>query len=104
MLGCSVSRTSSSANSSSVQRARPAGGPEQAVATSKASSLPDSLRPAPGRGSSPSAASRLPSTKRIHGRTTDPHADGNVLVGGAGVGRQQDLRPLKLAYGCLPAL
>jgi hypothetical protein len=28
-----------------------------------------------------------------------PHANGNVLVGGAGVGRQQDLCTLKLAYG-----
>src|SRR5262249_20385706 len=45
-------------------RATPAGGLEQAVATSKASSLPLSLRAAPGRGSSLSAASRLPSTKR----------------------------------------
>ena len=54
----------SPANSSSVQRARPCGGLEQAVATSRASSLPESLRLAPGRGSSLSAASRLPSTKR----------------------------------------
>ena len=36
----------------------------QAVATNKASSLPVSLRSAPGRGSSLSARSRLPSTKR----------------------------------------
>src|SRR5262249_20217804 len=43
---------------------RPAGGLEQAVATSSASSVPLSLRAAPGRGSSLSAASRLPSTKR----------------------------------------
>jgi hypothetical protein len=47
-----------------VQRARPSGGFEQAVATSNASSLQVSLRAAPGRGSSLSAASRLPSTKR----------------------------------------
>jgi len=53
-----------SASSSSVQRARPLGGFAQAVATSKASSLPVSLRSAPGRGSSLSARSRLPSTKR----------------------------------------
>jgi hypothetical protein len=59
-----VSLTSSLANSSSVQRARPAGGLEQAVAISRASSLPVSLRSAPGRGSSFSAASRLTSTKR----------------------------------------
>jgi DNA polymerase III epsilon subunit-like protein len=46
------------------KRARPLGGFAQAVATSKASSLPESLRSAPGRGSSFSARSRLPSTKR----------------------------------------
>ena len=63
-LSCSVSLTISPASSSRVQRARPAGGLEQAVATSRASSLPVSLRAAPGRGSSLSAASRLPSTKR----------------------------------------
>src|SRR5947199_358765 len=40
------------------------GGFAQAVATSSASSLPVSLRSAPGRGSSLSARSRLPSTKR----------------------------------------
>ena len=43
-----VSRASSPAKSSKVQRERPAGGLEQAVATSKASSLPVSLRRAPG--------------------------------------------------------
>src|SRR5208282_1896128 len=53
-----------SANSSSVHRARPAGGLAQAVATSRASSLPVSFRSAPGRCSSLSARSRLPSTKR----------------------------------------
>src|SRR5207342_28089 len=68
-----VSRASSPAKSSKVQRERPAGGLEQAVATSKASSLPVSLRRAPGRGSSLSAASRLPSTKRRLVRyTVDP--------------------------------
>jgi len=46
---------------------------EQAVATSSASSLPESLRSAPGRGSSLSAASRLSSTKRRLVRyTVDP--------------------------------
>jgi len=63
-LSCVVSLTISPASSSSAQRARPAGGLEQAVATSKASSLPLNLRSAPRRGSSLSAASRLPSTKR----------------------------------------
>src|SRR5271167_1413051 len=63
-LACSVRLTNSPANSSRVQRARPCGGLEQAVATSSASSLLESLRLAPGRGASLSAASRLPSTKR----------------------------------------
>src|SRR6266542_6793398 len=49
---------------SRVQRAWPSGGLEQTVATSRASSLPESLRLAPGRGSSLSAASRLLTTKR----------------------------------------
>src|SRR4051812_1627548 len=52
------------ASRSRVQRARPSGGLAQAVATSRASSLTVSLRFAPGRGSSLSARSRLPSTKR----------------------------------------
>src|SRR3546814_5687986 len=56
-----------------VQRARPAGGLEHAVATSSASSLPVSLREAPGRGSSWSALSRLPSTnRRLVRYTVDP--------------------------------
>jgi putative transposase len=46
------------------QQQRPSGGLEQAVATRRASSLPESLRAAPGRGSSLRARSRLPSTKR----------------------------------------
>jgi hypothetical protein len=63
-LSWAVSFTISPASKSSVQRARPAGGFEQTVATSRASSLPVSLRSAPGRGSSLSARSRLPSTNR----------------------------------------
>lgn len=62
-LLCSVSLTIAPASSLSVQRARPFGGLAQAVATSKASSFV-SLRSAPGRISSLSARSRLPSTKR----------------------------------------
>src|SRR5258708_2479042 len=61
---CSVSLTIAPASNSRVQRARPAGGLEQAVATSSASSLPESFRSAPGRDSSLRAASRLPRTKR----------------------------------------
>ena len=58
--------------------ARPAGGLEQAVATSSASSLPVSLRSAPGRGSSLSAGSRLPSHEAalgaVHRRAADRDA------------------------------
>lgn len=46
------------------RRLRPAGGLAHAVATSRAFSLPVSLRSAPGRGPSLKARSRLPSTKR----------------------------------------
>src|SRR3954447_7564836 len=69
-LSCGVRRTISPASSSRVQRARPSGGLEQAVATSSASSWPESLRAAPGRASSLSARSRLPSTKRCLVRRT----------------------------------
>src|SRR5664279_5062509 len=61
---CPVSLTIAPASNSRVQRARPSGGVEQAVATRSASSFPVSLRVAPGRGSSLNAAARLPSTKR----------------------------------------
>ena len=59
-----VSRTISSASSDKVQRARPAGAFVHAVATSIASSVVDSLRSTPGRGSSLSACSKPSSTKR----------------------------------------
>src|SRR6187397_3742010 len=73
---CSVSLTISPASRSSVHRARPCGGFEQAVATSSASCLPDILRSAPGRGASLSAASRLPRTKRRLVRyTVEPPTD-----------------------------
>ena len=82
-LSCSVSWTMASASSSSVQRARPAGGFAQAVATSRASSLPVSLRSAPGRGSSLSARSRLPSTKRRLVRyTVEPPTVGLARLAG----------------------
>src|ERR1035437_6264316 len=45
MLSCSVGLTSSFANSSRVQRARPSGGFEQAVATSKAAKSRATLIP-----------------------------------------------------------
>lgn len=74
-LLCSVSLICAAASSLSIQRVRPFGGLAQAVATSKASSLPVSLRSAPEGISSLSARSRLPSTKRRLVRyTVEPHA------------------------------
>src|SRR5690348_4747961 len=100
-LLCSVSLTIAPASSFSVQRARPFGGLAQAVDTSKASSLPVSLRSAPGRGSSLSARSRLPSTKRRLVRYTveppTPTLPAISSLAGPGVGGQQDLRSLELA-------
>src|SRR5215831_7327421 len=101
-LTCSVRLTIASANSSSVQRARPCGGLEQAVATSRASSLPESLRPAPGRGCSLSAASRLPSTKRCLVRyTVEPPTATLVAISSSLARGQQNLRSLELARGML---
>src|SRR5450755_1452088 len=100
-LSCPVSMTMASASSSKVQRARPSGGLAQAVATSKASSLPVSLRSAPGRGSSLSARSRLPSTKRRLVRYTVEPPTATVRAisscAAAGIGRQQYLGALELA-------
>src|SRR6202166_2385852 len=102
-LLCSVSLTIAPASSSSVQRARPSGGLVQAVATSKASSLPVSLRSAPGRGSSLSARSRLPSTKRrlvpVHGGTAHRRRVRNLFIAATGIGRQQYLGALEFADG-----
>src|SRR5207344_2573729 len=104
---CSVSLTITPANNSRVQRARPSGGLEQAVATRSASSLPVSLRRAPGRGSSLSAAARLPSTKRrlvrVYGRAADADASGDLLIVGAAIRRQQNLRAFELARPTLAA-
>src|SRR6266567_6445482 len=98
-LSCSVSLTVSSASSSSVHRARPSGGLAQAVATSRASSLPVSLRSAPGRGSSLSARSRLPPLGPVHGGTAHRYRAGNLFIAAAGIGRQQDLGALEFAGG-----
>src|SRR4029077_3248367 len=69
---CSVSWTIAPANNSRVQRARPSGRVEQAVATRSASSLPVSLR-----------------ARRVE----------VLLIANAGVGSQQDLRTFKLTRG-----
>ena len=67
---CSVRSTISSANSSRVQRAGPAGESDHATATSNASSRPVSLRLAPTRGASLNAAARPCSTNRRLARYT----------------------------------
>src|SRR5207249_10312293 len=85
-LLCSVSLTIAPASSSSVQRARPSGGLAQAVATSKASCLPVSLRSAPG-----------------HGRAAHADAPRDLLVAGPGIGGQQCLSSLELAGRMLAA-
>src|ERR1700732_4911615 len=106
-LLCSVSLTIAPASSLSVQRARPFGGLAQAVATSKASSLPVSLRSAPVRGSSLSARSRLPSTKRRLVRyTVEPLTPTLLAISSSPapvIGSQQNLRSLKLAGRLLAA-
>ena len=82
-------------------------GLEQAVATSRASSLPVSLRSRAG--------ARLFAERRLQvaeheaalgpvdGRAADADAARDLLVAGAGVGRQQNLRPLELARRMLAA-
>src|ERR1700674_4628723 len=81
--------------------ARPSGGLEQAIATSSASCLPESFRSAPRRGSSLSAASRLPSTKRRLVRyTVDPPTATLMAMSSSLIpasARQENLRPLELA-------
>src|SRR5215213_8148459 len=104
-LACLVSRTISPARSSSVQRARPKGGFAQAVATSSASSGPESLRAAPGRGSSLRARSKLPSTKRRLVRyTVEPPTATPLAMSSSGTPRSAAKRiwALELA-GRVPA-
>src|SRR5262249_29996761 len=62
--------TSLSAKRCMVQTFWSSGGVEQAQAMRVASPLPSSLDGPPGRGCSPSAPSRLPSTKRLRMRST----------------------------------
>src|SRR5277367_5667591 len=98
-----------SANSSSVHRARPAGGLAQAVATSRASSLLVSFRSAPGRCSSLMLLAQCPlqitlhetPLGPVHGGASHRHSAGNFLVAAAGIGCQQDLGPLELVRGAL---
>src|SRR6202047_803710 len=107
-LLCSVSLTIAPASNSRVQRARPFGGLAQAVATSKASSLPVSLRSAPGRGSSLSARSRLPSTKRRLVRyTVDPPTPTLAAISSSLTPASAASRicaRLSFRAGCLPPL
>ena len=85
-----------------------AGGAEQAVATSRASSLPHSLRSAPGRGSSLKRCLQVACHEAALGpvnrRAADADRSNDLLVAGSAIGRQQDLRPLQLARRMLAAV
>jgi hypothetical protein len=70
------------------------------LATSRASSLPERLRSAPGSGSSLNAASRLPSRTTldpVDGRAAYPDVPRDLLVTAAGIRCQQNLCALELA-------
>jgi hypothetical protein len=97
--------TISPASNSNVQRARPADGLEQAVATSSASSLPFSLRAAPRLLAQRrlQVAQHEASLGAVHRRAADAHGPADLLVADSCSGRQQDLRPLQLARRMLAA-
>src|SRR5450631_4089720 len=105
---CSVSSTIAPASRSSVHRLRPSGGLEQTVATSNAVSLPDSLRGAPGRASSLSASSRLPSTnRRLVRYTVDPPGETLLAMASSLTPASAASRiwaRLSLRAACLPPL
>src|SRR5215208_5344975 len=81
-----------------VQRARPSGGREHAVATRRASSWPVSLR----LQGLPESALHEVALGPVDGGAPYTEALGNGLVRHPGVGRQQDLSSLELA-GCMLA-
>jgi hypothetical protein len=91
-----------------VQRARPFGGLAQAVATSKASSLPVSLCSAPGTRLF--AQRPLPiafheaSLGPVHGRAAHADALCDLLVAGPGIGGQKNCARLSFRDACLPPL
>src|ERR1700730_17154931 len=94
---CSVSLTSAPANSTSVQRARPAGGLEQAVATSRARHLAARSWARLFAECRLQVAEHKAALGPVNGGTAHAHAACNLFVAGSGVGRQQNLRPLELA-------
>src|SRR5829696_2915318 len=100
-FSCSVSLTIASASNSSVQRARPSGGLLQAVATSRASCLPVSLRSAPRARLFAQRPFQIAFHETplgpVHGGAAHRYGAGNLLIAAAGVGRQQDLGSLELA-------
>src|SRR5271169_4864382 len=106
-LSCAVSLTSSPDSSSSVQRARPAGGLEQAVATSRAFLLAREL--AVCSGARLFAERRLQvaedeaALSPIDGRAAHADIGRDRLVAGAAIRRQQYLRPLEPACRMLAA-
>lgn len=91
------------ASSASVQRLRPVGGLAHAVATSRASSLPVSLRScAAHRDAAPQGPIEIAFHEAAYGPIDGgrPYSDGpgNLLVAAADVGRQS------LRAACLPPL
>jgi hypothetical protein len=95
---CVVSATRRPASSSSVQRARPAGGAVHAVATNSACCAPESLRMAPARGAL--GQCRLHTSLNTaalgarHRRSSYTEAARDRFIPQAPVGRQEDLSAL----------
>src|SRR3954470_2387050 len=106
-LSCGVSLTNCPASSSRVHRARPAGGLEQAVATSRASSWPESFRLAPGAWLFAQRRFQVAEHEAplgpVHGRAAHADAAYDLRIAAAGIRRQQNLRPLELACAMLTA-
>src|SRR3954447_24189193 len=105
-LSCSVRRTISPASSSMVQRARPSGGREHAVATRSASLMAGKLAGSSGTGllgqGLVEIAFHEAALGPVDGRSADAQALGDGIVRHSGIGSEQDLGALELA-GCMPA-
>ena len=86
-------------NNSRVQRARPGGGFEQAVAISRASSRSVSLRAAPQL----QIALDETALGASHRRQAADHPHGNLRIRGPLIRGQEDLRPLQTAGRLPPA-
>ena len=106
-VSCAVRRTISSASSCRVQRARPAGGFEHATATSSDFVAGVELARRTGRGRFAERAFQAlldeALLRPIDRRRADSDVARDRLVGRAGVGGEEDLRPLDPANRPLPA-